>query len=146
MKRDVRKELEAYLTMPEAHINCAECTSMALSNALGIGNGLEDACYMAAFGGGMGCGSVCGALIGAESALGRYLVSRRVEGSLPIGDSCPELRPLAAEYHGRFCREFGSELCRELKEGWVKEQPDGCKDLMRRSCDLMEELLREHEL
>lgn len=44
MKRDVRKELEAYLTMPEAHINCAECTSMALSNALGIGNGLEDAC------------------------------------------------------------------------------------------------------
>ena len=41
MKRDVRKELEAYLTMPKAHINCAECISMALSNALGIGNGLE---------------------------------------------------------------------------------------------------------
>ena len=69
MKRDVRKELEAYLTMPKAHINCAECISMALSNALGIGNGLEDACYMAAFGGGMGCGSVCGALIGHRGQL-----------------------------------------------------------------------------
>ena len=101
---------------------------------------------MAAFGGGMGCGSVCGALIGAESALGRYMVSRLPEGSPPIGDSCPELRELAAQYHERFCQEFGSEFCRELKEGWVKGQPDGCKDLMRRACDLMEELLRERGL
>ena len=76
---------------------------------------LEDARYMAAFGGGMGCGSVCGALIGAESALGRYMVSRLPEGSTPIGDSCPELRELAAQYHERFCQEFGSEFCRELK-------------------------------
>lgn len=119
---------------------------MALTDALGVGSGLADARYMAAFGGGMGCGSVCGALIGAESALGRYLVGRLPEGSTPIGDSCPELRELAAEYHDRFCREFGSELCRELKEGWTKEQPDGCKDLMRHACDLMEELLRERGL
>lgn len=143
---EYRKELEKYLTMPNAHINCAENTSMALTDALGIGGGLEDARYMAAFGGGMGCGSVCGALIGAESALGRYMVSRLPEGSTPIGDSCPELRELAAQYHERFCQEFGSEFCRELKEGWVKGQPDGCKDLMRRACDLMEELLRERGL
>ena len=143
---EYRKELEKYLTMPNAHINCAENTSMALTDALGIGGGLEDARYMAAFGGGMGCGSVCGALIGAESALGRYMVSRLPEGSTPIGDSCPELRELAAQYHERFCQEFGSEFCRELKEGWVKGQPDGCKDLMRCACDLMEELLRERGL
>lgn len=124
---EYRKELEKYLTMPNAHINCAENTSMALTDALGIGGGLEDARYMAAFGGGMGCGSVCGALIGAESALGRYMVSRLPEGSTPIGDSCPELRELAAQYHERFCQEFGSEFCRELKEGWVKGQPDGCQ-------------------
>ena len=127
---EYRKELEKYLTMPNAHINCAENTSMALTDALGIGGGLEDARYMAAFGGGMGCGS-------------RYMVSRLPEGSTPIGDSCPELRELAAQYHERFCQEFGSEFCRELKEGWVKGQPDGCKDLMRRACDLMEDLLRE---
>ena len=84
--------------------------------------------------------------IGAESALGRYMVSRLPEGSAPIGDSCPKLRELAAQYHERFCQEFGSEFCRELKEGWVKGQPDGCKDLMRRACDLMEELLRERGL
>ena len=122
---EYRKELEKYLTMPNAHINCAENTSMALTDALGIGGGLEDARYM---------------------ALGRYMVSRLPEGSTPIGDSCPELRELAAQYHERFCQEFGSEFCRELKEGWVKGQPDGCKDLMRRACDLMEELLRERGL
>ena len=32
------------------------------------------------------------------------------------------------------------------RQGWVKGQPDGCKDLMRRACDLMEELLRERGL
>ena len=152
---EYRKELEKYLTMPNAHINCAENTSMALTDALGIGGGLEDArrvrvvaveCGRLLERCGMGCGSVCGALIGAESALGRYMVSRLPEGSTPIGDSCPELRELAAQYHERFCQEFGSEFCRELKEGWVKGQPDGCKDLMRRACDLMEELLRERGL
>ena len=40
---EYRKELEKYLTMPNAHINCAENTSMALTDALGIGGGLEDA-------------------------------------------------------------------------------------------------------
>ena len=143
---EYRKELEKYLTMPNAHINCAECTSMALTDALGVGNGMEDARYMAAFGGGMGCGGVCGALVGAESALGRYMVSRLPEGSVPIGDSCPELRELSAEYHDRFCQEFGSEFCRDLKTGWAEEHPDKCRDLMRCACDLMEELLRERGL
>ena len=88
---EYRKELEKYLTMPNAHINCAENTSMALTDALGIGGGLEDARYMAAFGGGMGCGSVCGALIGAESALGRYMVSRLPEGARELlGDGASE--------------------------------------------------------
>ena len=36
---EYRKELEKYLTMPNAHINCAENTSMALTDALGIGGG-----------------------------------------------------------------------------------------------------------
>ena len=43
---EYRKELEKYLTMPNAHINCAENTSMALTDALGIGGGLEDARYI----------------------------------------------------------------------------------------------------
>ena len=94
---EYRKELEKYLTMPNAHINCAENTSMALTDALGIGGGLEDARYMAAFGGGMGCGSVCGALIGAESALGRVHGEPSARGEHPhrrqlprtAGTGCP---------------------------------------------------------
>lgn len=93
---EYRKELEKYLTMPNAHINCAENTSMALTDALGIGGGGRCPVY----GGirrGMGCGSVCGALIGAESALGRYMMSRLPEGSTPhrrqlpraAGAGCP---------------------------------------------------------
>ena len=89
---EYRKELEKYLTMPNAHINCAENTSMALTDALGIGGGLEDARYMAAF----------------EETF--------------VGMTVDEV------------------------EDWVKGQPDGCKDLMRRACDLMEELLRERGL
>ena len=42
---EYRKELEKYLTMPNAHINCAENTSMALTDALGIGGGLEAVSY-----------------------------------------------------------------------------------------------------
>ena len=141
---EYREHLERYFALT-ANLNCAETTLLALSDALGTGHGLEDARFMAAFGGGMGCGGTCGALIGAESALGRYMTSRLPEGTLPIGDSCPGLRELAAQLHSRFCEEFGSTACRELKEGWTKAQPGGCRDLMRRTCDLAEELLRERQ-
>lgn len=132
--------------MPNAHINCAENTSMALTMPWGSaaawkmpGIWRHSAAVWAA-------AAYAEHSSAPESALGRYMVSRLPEGSTPIGDSCPELRELAAQYHERFCQEFGSEFCRELKEGWVKGQTDGCKDLMRRACDLMEELLRERGL
>ena len=90
-----REHLERYFALT-ANLNCAETTLLALSDALGTGCGLEYARFMAAFGGGMGCGGTCWALIGADSALGRYMTSRLPEGTLPIGDSCPGLRELAA--------------------------------------------------
>ncbi len=142
----IRAHLEPYFA-DEAHINCAECTLMAALDAFGLGEGIpREAGYMSAFGGGMGCGSICGALVGAQSALGRYEVSRLAEGETPVGSSCPGLRTRAARLAGLFEQEFGSVMCRDLRPVMAERYPDGCRELQRRTCDLLERVLKEEHV
>lgn len=141
---DIQKELEKYFAN-ETHINCAETTMMAASDAVGLGRGIaEDAGFMSAFAGGTGSAGICGALIGAQSALGRYAVSRLKQGD-KLGSNCPELLSQATQLVGLFEAEFGSLLCRDLRPCMAQQHPEGCRFLIRRTCVLLEQLLEQQD-
>ena len=73
-------------------------------------------------------------------------MSRLAEGETPVGSSCPGLRTRAARLAGLFEQEFGSVMCRDLRPVMAERYPDGCRELQRRTCDLLERVLKEEHV
>ena len=113
----------------DTNYNCAEAVFSAAMEAWGLdmpketvkamagfGGGLEDACYMAAFGGGMGCGNVCGAVTGGVAALS----CKYVEGD--GGHTSPTLMQKVKTYIRLVKTEYGSEQCKMLKPQFFSKE------------------------
>lgn len=127
----------------QSGFHCAESISKAIVELHGKGSDNEVQRFTAGFMGGIGGTheDVCGALTGGVVAIG--CLHGRTE---PYQD-IQVVRKLAAEFKGRFIKEFGSSNCQVILEGLDERGDDfDCKRLTAVAAGLLSELLTEPTL
>jgi len=113
--------------------NCAQSVLLAMQEFWEVENPLEPK-VASAFGGGIGRrGSLCGALTGGVISIGL-----RYGTNAPSSDTRGKAYSMALEFYGRFEKECGSVLCRDLI-GYDLTNPEELEaarsaDVFRRKC------------
>lgn len=89
-------------------------------------------------GGGLGCGDVCGCVLGGAMAMGRLVPDE------PGANRTAKI--LSAGLVERFSAEFGTLMCRELRNPPEGKTPAPCNDLMAATVPMCEAVLAAHGL
>ena len=125
----VKDAIEMHYLDPNG--NCAQSTACALCERLGVS---KDEAFraMEGFGGGMGCFSqTCGAVSGAV-----YLVGMANSAGIEDRTSKADTYQRAAWVVERFEQEFGSALCKDLRNPDPQVSKGICDGYIRRAVEL----------
>ncbi len=116
-------------------LNCAEQILYGANHAYDLGLDPKSLHLAGGFGGGMAVEDACGIVTGAVMVFSAIYIDERARAT-------PELKPVIAEFVGRFKKELGTLNCKELKANHCKE-PDYCRPLIIKGAEILDQILKE---
>ena len=117
--------------------NCAEIMIHAANEYYDLKLHDRDMIMLAGFGGGMQTGNTCGAILAAISILSMKYVGQRAHDS-------KDIRPVTTALIREFNTRYGSLLCKDIKPQLFDPKLK-CKYTIEAACDILEEVIADHE-
>lgn len=117
----------------EYNLSCSETMIYAANEEYNLELDKKTLKTMAAFGGGMAIESVCGVISGSLAVLGIIFVKEKAHES-------DKIKELTKEFFEKFGKRFGTNNCKELKEGYRTEE-SRCSVMVYAAAEILDEIV-----
>jgi len=117
--------------------NCAEKIIYGANIAYDLGLSKDSCRMMSGFGGGMGVEHLCGAVASGIAVLSILFVEDR-------GHATPHIKELTGEFIGRYQKEMGSIICKDLMRDYRTEEQK-CSLVIAKAAEILDDIIRKEK-